>query len=220
MACLERRAHHRDRLAGQLVHAEVVFLRDGEQYLAARDSDQLGRQRRPRLATVRERPMTIEYNPFDPAAVDDHLPTLTKLRHDVRDDGRGTHEYRNVMGRVDIITGTLGKTPPQAFYVFMIAGAIAAIGVSGGAAYHATVYPLILRGIKVLGIDMPSTPLPMRQQLPSLRTFRRSSPIRSARSRCRRGGCQAPRSVRAHRVDVRPADDQAAAFRILDRLVP
>ena len=23
--------------------------------------------------------------------------------------GRGTHEYRNVMGRVDIITGTLGK---------------------------------------------------------------------------------------------------------------
>src|SRR5213079_26229 len=23
--------------------------------------------------------------------------------------GRGTHEYRNVMGRIDIITGTLGK---------------------------------------------------------------------------------------------------------------
>jgi acrylyl-CoA reductase (NADPH) len=37
-------------------------------------------------------------------------------------------------------------------------GAIAAIGVSGGAAFRATVFPLILRGIKVLGIDMPSTP--------------------------------------------------------------
>lgn len=44
-------------------------------------------------------------------------------------------------------------------------GAIAAIGVSGGAAFRATVYPLILRGIKVLGIDMPSTPLPMRREL-------------------------------------------------------
>ncbi len=44
-------------------------------------------------------------------------------------------------------------------------GAIAAIGVSGGAAFRATVYPLILRGIKVLGVDMPSTPLEMRREL-------------------------------------------------------
>lgn len=44
-------------------------------------------------------------------------------------------------------------------------GSIAAVGVSGGAAFHATVYPLILRGINVLGIDMPSTPLPMRREL-------------------------------------------------------
>ena len=44
-------------------------------------------------------------------------------------------------------------------------GAIAAIGVSGGAAFRATVFPLILRGIKVLGIDMPSTPLEVRREL-------------------------------------------------------
>jgi acrylyl-CoA reductase (NADPH) len=44
-------------------------------------------------------------------------------------------------------------------------GAIAAIGVSGGAAFRATMFPLILRGIKVLGIDMPSTPLQMRREL-------------------------------------------------------
>jgi acrylyl-CoA reductase (NADPH) len=44
-------------------------------------------------------------------------------------------------------------------------GAIAAIGVSGGATFRATVYPLILRGIKVLGIDMPSTSLEMRREL-------------------------------------------------------
>ena len=44
-------------------------------------------------------------------------------------------------------------------------GAIAAIGVAGGAAFRATVYPLILRGIKVLGVDMPSTPLEVRREL-------------------------------------------------------
>jgi acrylyl-CoA reductase (NADPH) len=44
-------------------------------------------------------------------------------------------------------------------------GAIAPIGVSGGAAFRATVFPLILRGIKVLGIDMPSTPLQMGREL-------------------------------------------------------
>ncbi len=44
-------------------------------------------------------------------------------------------------------------------------GAIVAIGVAGGAAFRATVFPLILRGINVLGIDMPSTPLTMRREL-------------------------------------------------------
>ena len=44
-------------------------------------------------------------------------------------------------------------------------GAIAAIGVAGGAAFHSTVYPLILRGVKVLGIDMPSTPPLMGREL-------------------------------------------------------
>lgn len=44
-------------------------------------------------------------------------------------------------------------------------GAIAAIGVAGGAAFQATVYPLILRGIKLLGIDMPSTPQEVRHAL-------------------------------------------------------
>lgn len=44
-------------------------------------------------------------------------------------------------------------------------GGIAAIGVAGGAAFRATVYPLILRGVMVLGIDMPSTPLEVRREL-------------------------------------------------------
>lgn len=44
-------------------------------------------------------------------------------------------------------------------------GGIAAVGVAGGAAFQATVYPFILRGVTVLGIDMPSTPLEVRREL-------------------------------------------------------
>ncbi len=44
-------------------------------------------------------------------------------------------------------------------------GGIAAVGVAGGAAFEATVYPFILRGVMVLGIDMPSTPREVRQDL-------------------------------------------------------
>lgn len=45
------------------------------------------------------------------------------------------------------------------------AGAIAAIGVSGGGEFQATVYPLILRGISMLGVDLPSTSLQLRRDL-------------------------------------------------------
>jgi acrylyl-CoA reductase (NADPH) len=44
-------------------------------------------------------------------------------------------------------------------------GGIAAVGVAGGAAFQTTVYPLILRGVMVLGVDMPSTPLEVRREL-------------------------------------------------------
>ena len=44
-------------------------------------------------------------------------------------------------------------------------GAIAVIGLAGGSAFHSTVLPLILRGINVLGIDMPSCPMEIAQQL-------------------------------------------------------
>jgi len=44
-------------------------------------------------------------------------------------------------------------------------GAIAALGVAGGGAYQSTVYPLILRGIQVLGVDCPSCPPDLRRAL-------------------------------------------------------
>src|SRR5947209_12970104 len=65
-------------------------------------------------------------------------------------------------GSIDTVGGA---TLPYLMRTTKKGGAIAAIGVSGGAGFRATVYPLILRGVNVLGIDMPSTPLAMRREL-------------------------------------------------------
>ena len=44
-------------------------------------------------------------------------------------------------------------------------GAIAAIGVTGGPAFSSTVYPFILRGVKLLGVDAPSISLQLGREL-------------------------------------------------------
>jgi acrylyl-CoA reductase (NADPH) len=71
-------------------------------------------------------------------------------------------EAQRWAGSIDTVGGT---TLAYLMRTTKKGGAIAAIGVAGGATFHATVLPLILRGIKVLGIDMPSTPLQTRREL-------------------------------------------------------
>lgn len=44
-------------------------------------------------------------------------------------------------------------------------GVIASFGNAGGAELHTTVYPFILRGIKLLGVDSAGTAMPLRQKL-------------------------------------------------------
>ena len=44
-------------------------------------------------------------------------------------------------------------------------GAIASFGNAGGAELHATVYPFILRGVRLLGIDSAATAMPLRQEI-------------------------------------------------------
>jgi NADPH2:quinone reductase len=44
-------------------------------------------------------------------------------------------------------------------------GAIASFGNAGGVELHTTVFPFILRGVKLLGIDSAATLMPLRQQL-------------------------------------------------------
>lgn len=44
-------------------------------------------------------------------------------------------------------------------------GAIASFGNAGGVELHTTVFPFILRGVKLLGVDSAATTMPLRQQL-------------------------------------------------------
>ncbi len=44
-------------------------------------------------------------------------------------------------------------------------GAIASFGNAGGVELHTTVFPFILRGVKLLGVDSAATAMPLRQQM-------------------------------------------------------
>ena len=44
-------------------------------------------------------------------------------------------------------------------------GVIASFGNAGGAEFHATVYPFILRGVRLVGIDSASTAMPLREKI-------------------------------------------------------
>lgn len=56
-------------------------------------------------------------------------------------------------------------------------GAIASFGNAGGADLHTTVYPFILRGIRLLGVDSAATAMPLREKI----WQRLSSDLRPAR---------------------------------------
>ena len=44
-------------------------------------------------------------------------------------------------------------------------GAIASFGNAGGVELHTTVFPFILRGVKLLGVDSAATAMPLRKQV-------------------------------------------------------
>jgi len=83
-------------------------------------------------------------------------------REEVSADSTRPLETQRWAGSIDTVGGA---TLAYLMRTTKKGGAIAAIGVAGGATFGATVYPFILRGIKVLGIDMPSTPLKVRREL-------------------------------------------------------
>ncbi|HEY0753779.1 MAG TPA: zinc-binding dehydrogenase [Ktedonobacteraceae bacterium] len=83
-------------------------------------------------------------------------------REEVSADSTRPLEAQRWAGSIDNVGGT---TLAYLMRTTQKGGAIASIGVAGGATFHATVYPLILRGIKLLGVDMPSTPLETQHEL-------------------------------------------------------
>ncbi len=83
-------------------------------------------------------------------------------REEVSADSTRPLEAERWAGSIDTVGGT---TLAYLMRTTKKGGVIAAIGVAGVAAFRATVYPLILRGIKVLGVDMPSTPLEVGREL-------------------------------------------------------
>ncbi|WP_274361793.1 oxidoreductase [Paenibacillus thermotolerans] len=65
-------------------------------------------------------------------------------------------------GAVDCVGGrTLSAILPSLAY----GGAVAASGLTGGAELSATVYPFILRGVRLIGIDSVQTPMDKRKQI-------------------------------------------------------
>lgn len=44
-------------------------------------------------------------------------------------------------------------------------GVIASFGNTGGAELHTTVYPFILRGVRLIGVDSAATPMPLREKI-------------------------------------------------------
>jgi putative YhdH/YhfP family quinone oxidoreductase len=83
-------------------------------------------------------------------------------REEVSGEGQRPLEQELWAGSVDNVGGStlayLTRTTKKG-------GSIAAIGVTGGPNFNATVFPFILRGVNLLGIDLPSCSAEMRQEL-------------------------------------------------------
>lgn len=65
-------------------------------------------------------------------------------------------------GALDAVGGTMLSWLVRSM---MQGGAIASFGNTGGAELHTTVYPFILRGVRLVGIDSASTLMPLRQKI-------------------------------------------------------
>jgi len=118
----------------------------------------------------------------------------------------GEHEYLNALGAHEILRHNeidLNNTRPleQAQWAGALDavggatlswlirsmrqnGAIASFGNAGGAELHTTVYPFILRGIRLLGIDSAATAMPLREKiwLRLGRELRQNLPERAVRT--------------------------------------
>jgi putative YhdH/YhfP family quinone oxidoreductase len=64
-----------------------------------------------------------------------------------------------------VIDSVGGSTLANAIRTTKYGGSVAACGLTGGNAVNTTVFPFILRGVNLLGIESVNCPMPLRQQL-------------------------------------------------------
>ncbi len=84
------------------------------------------------------------------------------LRSDVDRSSKRPLEKALWAGALDAVGG---ETLAWLLRTMQQDGAIASFGNAGGAELHTTVFPFILRGVKLLGVDSAATPMPLRKQM-------------------------------------------------------
>lgn len=99
----------------------------------------------------------------------------------------GEHEYLQALGAKEVLSrngiemnstrpleksqwagaldGVGGGTLAWLLRTMQQDGAVASYGNAGGAELHSTVFPFILRGVKLLGVDSAATAMPLRKQV-------------------------------------------------------
>lgn len=83
-------------------------------------------------------------------------------RDEVGDGGRKPLQPERWAAAVDCVGG---ETLAQVCATLRYAGAVAASGLTGGAALETSVFPFILRGVALLGVDSVNTPMPLRRRI-------------------------------------------------------
>jgi putative YhdH/YhfP family quinone oxidoreductase len=84
------------------------------------------------------------------------------LRADVNFDSERPLEKGQWAGALDAVGGS---TLAWLTRTMLPHGGIASFGNAGGAELHTTVFPFILRGVRLLGVDSAATPMPLRHHI-------------------------------------------------------
>lgn len=82
-------------------------------------------------------------------------------REQVAPPGTGPLQPQRWGGAVDVVGG---KMLAQLFPQIAYGGSVAACGLAGGSAFETTVFPFILRGVNLLGVDSAYCPISRREQ--------------------------------------------------------
>lgn len=114
------------------------------------------------LAQLGYRVVAVTGKPSEQAYLKSLGASEVLLRSDIDLASTRALEKAQWAGALDAVGGTMLSWLVRSM---MQGGAIASFGNTGGAELHTTVYPFILRGVRLVGIDSASTLMPLRQKI-------------------------------------------------------